>query len=155
LDQNGQSIGNTYATLPSHVLKERRQMVTMKTVHGVAAEQTPRSWKQMHSREETKKKGKISNRLIWLIGVIEFRWIQRIMRRHVSKRNKSIIFVIIIGHFARDILQNDRTCFDDLLVNPRDHLLLRDRRVLKYLSMLLLLFLELGLGRDFKGQSLF
>ena len=32
-------------------------MVTMKTVHGVAAEQSPRSWEQMHSREETKKKG--------------------------------------------------------------------------------------------------
>ena len=56
-DRNGQSIGNTYATLPSHVLKDRGQMVTMKTVHGVAAEQSPRSWEQMHSREETKKKG--------------------------------------------------------------------------------------------------
>ena len=66
-----------------------------------------------------------------------------------------VIIAIIIGHFARDILQNDRTCFNDLLVNPGDNLLLRDREVLKYLSKLLLLFLDLGLGRDFKGQSLF
>ena len=57
LDQNGQSIGNTYATLPSHVLKERGQMVKMKTAHGVAAEQSSRSLGQMHRREETKKKG--------------------------------------------------------------------------------------------------
>ena len=65
------------------------------------------------------------------------------------------IISIIIGHFARDILHNDRTCFNDLFVNPGDNLLLRDGRVLKYFSMLLLLFLDLGLSRDFEGQSLF
>jgi hypothetical protein len=57
LDQNGQSIGNTYATLPSHVLKDRGQMVTMKTVQGVAAEQSRRSSGQTYRRGETEKNG--------------------------------------------------------------------------------------------------
>ena len=62
---------------------------------------------------------------------------------------------LIVGHFSRDILKYDRACFNDLLVNPWDYLLLWVWGILKYLSLLLLLFLGLGLGRDVKGQSFF
>lgn len=65
------------------------------------------------------------------------------------------IITLIVGHFSADILENDRACFDDLLVNPGDDLLLRDRDVLKHLTLLLLLFLGLGLGRDVEGQCFF